>query len=148
MKTPDITKAQLLAVVQAVIGLVVAFGAPISDEQTQAIIQLCTALAVTLPLADAHVRNGRAQNAMAISSGKAVEIHDTTIEHRVRQLSKSIGEEVVLEVNGNGGNISLKNGDPVGTSWTRRRALREVGLCLQIQGNDHYVEIGNTWRTR
>lgn len=59
--TPNVTTLQLVAIAQAVIALAVAFGAPVSDEQSAAIIQLATALAIALPLADAHLRNGRAR---------------------------------------------------------------------------------------
>lgn len=63
MKTPDVTTGQIIALVQAVLGLVVAFGAPLSSDQSEAIIQVVTALAVALPLSDAVIRNGRARNA-------------------------------------------------------------------------------------
>lgn len=63
MSTPDTTTIQVVTLVQAVIGLLVAFGAPVSDEQAGAIIQVVTALSVSLPLADAVIRNGRARNA-------------------------------------------------------------------------------------
>lgn len=59
--TPNVTTLQLVAIGQAVIALAVAFGLPITDEQSAAIIQLATALAIALPLADAHLRNGRAR---------------------------------------------------------------------------------------
>lgn len=61
LNTPDITTAQIVTIVQAVIGLIVAFGAPVTDEQSAAIVQLVTAVAVVLPLADAIIRNGRAR---------------------------------------------------------------------------------------
>ena len=61
METPDITKAQVIALVQAVIALVVAFGIDLTDEQTTAIIGLAGALAIVLPLADAIIRNGRSR---------------------------------------------------------------------------------------
>lgn len=59
--TPDITKAQVLAVLQAIIGLLVAFGIDVDQELQDAIVQLVTAVAVVLPLADALIRNGRAR---------------------------------------------------------------------------------------
>lgn len=61
METPDITKAQVIALVQAVLALVVAFGIDLTDDQTTAIIGLAGALAVVLPLADAIIRNGRSR---------------------------------------------------------------------------------------
>lgn len=64
LSTPDITTAQIVALVQAVIGLVVAFGFGVSDDLQDAIVQLCTAVVVFLPLADSVVRNGRARGTM------------------------------------------------------------------------------------
>lgn len=61
LATPDVTTAQIIALVQAVIGLCLAFGLPISDELSAAIVQLVTAALVVLPLADAYVRSGRAR---------------------------------------------------------------------------------------
>jgi hypothetical protein len=61
LKTPDVTTAQVVTLIQAVIGLVIAFGFPVSDDQRDAIVQLVTAVAVVLPLADAIIRNGRAR---------------------------------------------------------------------------------------
>jgi len=63
MSTPSVTTIQIVAVVQASIGLLVAFGAPLTSEQSDAIIQVVTALCVALPLSDAVIRNGRARNA-------------------------------------------------------------------------------------
>lgn len=61
MQTPDITKAQVLALMQAVIALVVAFGVDLSTEQQTAILGLAGAVAVVLPIADAIIRNGRSR---------------------------------------------------------------------------------------
>lgn len=61
METPDITKAQVIAIVQAVLALVVAFGVHLSDKQQTAIIALAGAVAVVLPVADAIIRNGRSR---------------------------------------------------------------------------------------
>lgn len=58
--TPSITPAQIVAVVGAVIGAAVAFGAPISQAQTDAVIQLVTIVAGVLIAGDAVVRHGRA----------------------------------------------------------------------------------------
>jgi len=56
---PDITKADVLAIIQAVVALVVAFGLDLTDIQVGSIIALSSALAVTLPLADSNRRKGR-----------------------------------------------------------------------------------------
>lgn len=58
---PDVTRAQIVALVQAIIGVAVAFGAPISDTQSTALLGLVGAIAVVLPLADAMLRRGRAR---------------------------------------------------------------------------------------
>lgn len=65
MEMPDITRAQTVALVQAVIAVVVAFGVDLSDAQVTALIGLAGAIAVVLPLADAIIRNGRSRIAAA-----------------------------------------------------------------------------------
>lgn len=57
--TPDITPAQIVAIVQAVIGLLIAFGVDLSKQQQAAVLQLSTALLVVLPLVDAWIRHSR-----------------------------------------------------------------------------------------
>jgi hypothetical protein len=64
---PNVTTLQIVAIGQAVIALAIAFGLPITDEQSAAIIQLATALAIALPLADAHLRSGRARYYAALA---------------------------------------------------------------------------------
>lgn len=59
--TPDVTTVQVITLVQAVVGLLLAFGLDVSSELQAAIVQLVTAVAVVLPLADAFIRNGRAR---------------------------------------------------------------------------------------
>jgi multisubunit Na+/H+ antiporter MnhB subunit len=61
METPDITKAQIIALVQALLAVIVAFGVPLSDRQEAAILGLAGAIAIVLPLADAIIRNGRSR---------------------------------------------------------------------------------------
>lgn len=61
METPDITKAQVVAVAQALLAVLVAFGVDLSDRQEAALLGLAGALAVVLPLADAIIRNGRSR---------------------------------------------------------------------------------------
>ena len=60
-KTPDITPAQVVAVVGAVIGTLVAFGVNISQQQTDAVIQLVTVVSSLLLVSDAVIRHGRAR---------------------------------------------------------------------------------------
>lgn len=59
-KTPDITPAQVVAVVGSVIGALVAFGVDITQAQTDAVLQLVTVVAGVLIAGDAVVRHGRA----------------------------------------------------------------------------------------
>ena len=59
--TPDITPAQALAVVGAVIGVLVAAGLPLSQALQDSIIQLVTVIAPILLISDAVVRHGRAK---------------------------------------------------------------------------------------
>lgn len=59
--TPDLTPAQILAIVGAVIGVAVAAGLPLSQGLQDAIIQLVTVLAPVLVVGDAVVRHGRAR---------------------------------------------------------------------------------------
>lgn len=61
MNTPDITKAQLIALVQAILAVVVAFGVNLSQAQQTALLGLAGAVAIVLPMADAIIRNGRAR---------------------------------------------------------------------------------------
>jgi hypothetical protein len=58
-RMPDITAAQIIAVVGAVITAAVAFGADISREQQIAILSLAGAVAGVLLAADAHLRSRR-----------------------------------------------------------------------------------------
>ncbi len=57
---PDITPAQIVALIAAVIALAVAFGAPISTEQREAILAFVGVIAAVLIHSDAKIRNGRA----------------------------------------------------------------------------------------
>ena len=59
--SPDITPAQALAVVGAVIGVLVAAGLPLSQALQDSIIQLVTVIAPILLVSDAIVRHGRAK---------------------------------------------------------------------------------------
>lgn len=58
---PDITKAQVLAIMQALVGLAAAFGLDVSPATQDAIVQVVTALAVVIPAADALIRHGRSK---------------------------------------------------------------------------------------
>lgn len=60
MKTPDITPAQIVAVAGSAIATLAAFGLPISQEQTDAILDLVKVVSPILLLSDAGIRFGRA----------------------------------------------------------------------------------------
>lgn len=61
MRTPDITPAQIVAIVQAILALGVAYGMDVPPEARDAIVQLATVLAAVLPLGDAAIRRKRAE---------------------------------------------------------------------------------------
>jgi hypothetical protein len=71
-EAPDHTKIQVAAVVQAVIAVAVAFGVPISDEQSVALIALAGVLGTVLIGADAAIRRERARNADKLRPQAAV----------------------------------------------------------------------------
>lgn len=58
-ETPDVTKADIIALVQAVLALLIAFGLDLTDVQVASIIGLSAVLAGAIPIADAHRRAGR-----------------------------------------------------------------------------------------
>lgn len=65
LSTPDITPAQAVAVVGAVIGVLAAAGLPLSTALQDSIITLVTVLAPLVIIGDAHIRHGRSR-ALAI----------------------------------------------------------------------------------
>lgn len=56
---PDVTKAQIIALIVAVLGLASAFGLPLSKEQEDAIIDVAKTLSSVLIAGDAALRIGR-----------------------------------------------------------------------------------------
>jgi hypothetical protein len=58
-RMPDITAAQIVAIVGAVITVAVAFGANISTDQQVAILSAAGAIAAILLASDAHLRSQR-----------------------------------------------------------------------------------------
>lgn len=74
LMTPDITPAQVVAVVGAILGVLLAAGLDISDDLRDAIILLVTVLAPTVIGGDAVIRNGRAKAAAAAAAPPNVEI--------------------------------------------------------------------------
>jgi hypothetical protein len=65
MKMPDITLAQVVTLVGAVIALAVAFGVDITNDQKVAVVGLVTILGSVFLHSDAKIRNGRAEVAKA-----------------------------------------------------------------------------------
>lgn len=63
------TVAALLAVVQAAVGLAVAFGAGLSPAETHAIVDVCTALAAGLPIGGAVIGHATITAASASAPG-------------------------------------------------------------------------------
>lgn len=59
MKTPDITPAQIVSTVLAVIGLLVAFGLNISKTEQDGIVQVITVGWPSFLAVDAIIRHGR-----------------------------------------------------------------------------------------
>ena len=63
MKLPDTTRIQLIALAQAGLAVAIAFGVPISQEQSVALVALAGILGTVLITADASIRRERARNA-------------------------------------------------------------------------------------
>ena len=68
---PDITPAQIVAIVGNVIAVAIAFGAHITKQQQDAILALVGALGAFLIASDAHLR-GRRAHASAVREAAAV----------------------------------------------------------------------------
>lgn len=56
---PDVTKVQIIALVQAVIGCLAAFGMDLTQEQRDALLEVVKQLGTALILGDAALRIGR-----------------------------------------------------------------------------------------
>ena len=66
----DITPGPVLGVIVAIAGVASAFGLPISDEQSIALISLAGALSVALPGFEAWLRRGRQDMVARIAESK------------------------------------------------------------------------------
>lgn len=71
MQTPDFTRAQLVAIVQAVIAVAVAFSVNLSSGQQYALVGLAAVIAGILIPSDVKLRGNRASNADKIAEAKA-----------------------------------------------------------------------------
>jgi hypothetical protein len=70
--TPDVTRAQLISVAQAVIAVAVAFGAPITDQQSIALVALAAGLGSLLLVSDAAIRRERVRNLDKIKEAESL----------------------------------------------------------------------------
>jgi hypothetical protein len=87
LATPDITTAQIIAVVGAVIALAVAFGLDISQEKQDAIRNLVLVLAPVLIAADGLIRHGRSRAMIMPPKGETA----TTPRATTRRASSTTG---------------------------------------------------------
>lgn len=99
MKTPDLTLAQVLAVVKNVVAVAVAFGAPLSSSERVSLIALAGSLGIVLIAADAMIRRARAQHVAGplADQAAAMAIADATTAAKTRNLTDRIASEAHLE---------------------------------------------------
>ena len=79
--SPDITPAQLAAIVGNVIAVAIAFGAHISKQQQDAILALVGGLGAFLIASDAHLR-GRRAHASAVR--EAADVHAQAVHAAIQ----------------------------------------------------------------
>lgn len=65
MKTPDITLAQILATLGALVGFAAAFGLSLSKTQQEALTNFITVAYPLILVADAYIRGQRAKHLAA-----------------------------------------------------------------------------------
>lgn len=63
LKTPDVTKNQMIALAAGVIGILAAVGVPLSEANTNRVYGAAVALPAVLMISDAIIRFGRAMMA-------------------------------------------------------------------------------------
>lgn len=63
LKTPDITKAQMIALATGIVGVFASMGAPLSAANEARLFNTAVAIPTVLMIADAVIRFGRAQMA-------------------------------------------------------------------------------------
>jgi hypothetical protein len=68
--TPDVTRAQQLALGQAIVAILVVFGFDVDEDARQLILALSATLAAALPISDAVVRQARAKNVEQIEKAR------------------------------------------------------------------------------
>lgn len=94
LNMPDVTKAQVLALTQAALGVLVAFGAPITAAQSTAVIALVGAVAVVLIGGDAAIRRKRADVVIA-NTGETLagESHSSTPQPETFPIDPGVAEK-------------------------------------------------------
>ncbi|HEV7495269.1 hypothetical protein [Baekduia sp.] len=70
-KTPDVPRAQQLALGQAIIVVLIVLGFDLSDGTQQTLLGLSAAIGAALPVSDAVVRHGRANNVQELAAVQA-----------------------------------------------------------------------------
>ena len=75
LKTPDITKAQVVALSVGIGGVLASMGMPLSEANQNRLTLVCVALAVTMKLSDAVIRFGR-----ALMAGKKIDNIDLGLD--------------------------------------------------------------------
>ena len=60
LKTPDVTKAQMIALATGIVGMLASMGLPLSQANENRVYTGAIALAVALKVSDAIIRFGRA----------------------------------------------------------------------------------------
>jgi hypothetical protein len=78
MKLPDITPAQIVALVGALLAVLVSAGLDLSDDLQNSIIQLATVLSSLLVIGDATIRHGRSR-ALGVPPRPPVEEEDAGV---------------------------------------------------------------------
>lgn len=86
LKTPDMTPAQLVAIVGAIVAVAVSFGVPISAGERDAILQLAAILGSVLFASDALIRHGRSRSMITPPKGeKRATVEETTSASKPRR---------------------------------------------------------------
>jgi hypothetical protein len=109
IKLPDTTRAQIVALAQAGLAVAIAFGVPISDTQSVALVALSAVLGTVLITADASIRRERARNIDKLRPGTQVSTvrHDVTatfdeLVHSLDTVTRLLEAEHARHAGGNG----------------------------------------------
>jgi hypothetical protein len=70
LKTPDLTPAQFVAIIGAVLAAAISFSVPISPGERDVILQLASILGSVLFAADATIRHGRSRSMITPPKGE------------------------------------------------------------------------------